>query len=112
MRHFDEGSFEIYTRRLVGRDDTGLISVASRLVLRSNNGNTARVRAQENDLGMVFTKIDTVEGRLHKMLQSDCLASSTMVAKQLTFADKTALSEFIKSAEEFFTRRKGRDTDG
>lgn len=61
---------------------------------------------------MVFAKMNAVEGCLHKMLKCDGLAGGTEVAKQLTISNEAALPKFIKSAEEFFTRRKGRDADG
>lgn len=107
MSHFEECHLKIDACRNVRCYNTGFVAVASRLVLRGNNGYLASVRPHKNNLRVVLAEKYAVKRGLHEMFECDSLAGCSQIAEQGALADETFLLEFVQSPEKFFTRRKG-----
>ena len=104
MSHFEERHFKIDARRNVSCYNPGFVAVASRLVLRGNDGDLASVRPHKNNLRVVLAEKYAVKRGLHEMFERDSFAGCSQIAEQEALTDETSLFEFVQSPEKFFTR--------
>lgn len=92
-----------------GAQDIAFRAVALCLVLRGNQAQASTGRTHQNDLGMIFGKIATIENRRNETVKIERFSCCFQVNKQHGRLNITLAPDPIEPTKELFRGRKGRN---